>query len=81
MSPTQVTSVWPLRFPVLCVHGSPVAEPVSMSLSTVLHKSRFVFLRVALVWLELLTAHGGPGPRGCLILVEPDAEEGSLPRA
>ena len=65
VSPTQVTSVWPLRFRVLCAHGSPVAEPVSVSLSTVLHKMRFVFSqRVALVWLELLTAHDGPGPRG-----------------
>ena len=34
VSPTQVTSVWPLRFRVLCAHGSPVAEPVSVILPT-----------------------------------------------
>lgn len=44
-SPTQVTSVWPLRFPVLCIYGSPVAEPVSMSHDTVLPQDAVVFHR------------------------------------
>lgn len=69
VSPTQVTPVWPLSLFTMsfAFTGALWQSPGSVSPSMVLHKMWFVFSqRVALVWLELYTAHDGPGPRGVL---------------